>query len=101
VENGARSHSRNPAGEIPAGTATDRELTGHLATYKTEIPLTLRILESETSTPSSSRQLKMLWNDVEWRDGSLSGAMLGDVGTEETSRRPYAALLAQAAWRTS
>ena len=31
----------------------------------------------------------MSLNDVTWKDDSPSGRMLGDIGIEEASRRPY------------
>jgi hypothetical protein len=63
--------------------------SGKLVTYKTEIPLTLRILESGDVQAQLGAQMKMLWNDVTWRDGYLSGRMPGDIGTEDAGRRPY------------
>jgi CubicO group peptidase (beta-lactamase class C family) len=63
--------------------------TGKLVTYKAEIPLTLRILESGDVHAQLGSQMKMLWNDVTWRDGYLSGRMPGSVGTEDAGRRPY------------
>src|SRR5438874_9259280 len=56
---------------------------------KTEIPLTLRILESGDVHAQLGAQMKMLWNDVIWRDGYLRGRMPGDIGTEDAARRPY------------
>jgi CubicO group peptidase (beta-lactamase class C family) len=63
--------------------------TGKLFTYKTEIPLTLRILDSGDVHAQLGGQMKMLWNDVTWRDGYLSGRMPGDIGAEDAGRRPY------------
>jgi len=34
-------------------------------------------------------QFKMLLNDVTWENETLSGRMLGDIGTEDANRRPY------------
>jgi len=33
--------------------------------------------------------MKMLWNDVTWRDGYLRGRMPGDIGIEDAGRRTY------------
>src|SRR5882724_2881010 len=62
---------------------------GKLVTYKAEIPMTLRVLESGDIHAQLRGQMKMLWNDVRWEDGTLSGTMPGDVGTEDAGRRPY------------
>jgi CubicO group peptidase (beta-lactamase class C family) len=63
--------------------------TGKLVTYKTEIPLTLRILDSGDVNAQLGKQMKMLWNDITWRDGQLSGRMPGSVDTDDAGRRPY------------
>jgi CubicO group peptidase (beta-lactamase class C family) len=63
--------------------------SGKLVTYKAEIPLTLQIFESGDVHAQLGKQMKMLWNDVEWRDGYLSGRMPGDVGTEDAARHAY------------
>jgi Beta-lactamase len=63
--------------------------TGKLVTYRGEIPLELRILESGDVHAQLGGQMRMLWNDVIWRDGYLSGRMPGNVGTEDAGRRPY------------
>jgi hypothetical protein len=63
--------------------------TGALSTYKADIPLVLRVLESGEVHAQLGGQLKMLLNDVTWENETLSGRMLGDVGIEEASRRPY------------
>jgi hypothetical protein len=64
--------------------------SGKLVTYKNEIPLTVRILESGDIHAQLGGQLTMLWNDVRWDDGWLSGRILGNIGTEDAGRRPYA-----------
>jgi len=64
--------------------------SGKLVTYKNEIPMSLRILESGDIHAQLGGQMKMLWNDVRWADGFLSGRMSGDIGTEDAGRRPYA-----------
>jgi CubicO group peptidase (beta-lactamase class C family) len=63
--------------------------TGTLYTYKAELPLTLRFLESGDVHARLGSQLKTLLNDPRWQDGYLSGRMTGDVGTEDANRRPY------------
>jgi len=63
--------------------------TGKLVTYKAEIPLTLRIPDSGDVHGQLAGQMKMLWNDITWRDGYLSGRMPGSVGTEDADRRPH------------
>ncbi len=62
---------------------------GKLVTYRSEIPMTLRVLESGDIHAQLRGQMKMLWNEVRWHDGTLSGTMPGDVGTEDAGRRPY------------
>ena len=63
--------------------------TGTLCTYKGELPLTLRVLESGDVHARLGSQLKTLLNDVRWQDGYLSGRMTGEIGTEDANRRPY------------
>jgi hypothetical protein len=86
---------REPPAPRPQGTfhPTPELLgswSGTLVTYKTDIPLTVRILESGDIHAQLGQQLKMLWNDVRWSDGFLSGRMLGNIGTDDAGRRPYA-----------
>lgn len=63
--------------------------TGTLYTYKGELPLTLRVLESGDVHARLGSQLRTLLNDVRWQDGCLSGRMTGDIGAEDANRRPY------------
>ena len=78
-----RTESFHPPPELIGAWA------GKLITYKAEIPMTLRILESGDVHAQIGGQMKMLWNNVRWQDGYLTGAMPGDVGTEDAGRRPY------------
>ncbi|HWQ56026.1 MAG TPA: serine hydrolase domain-containing protein [Bryobacteraceae bacterium] len=61
---------------------------GHLSTYKAEIPLTVRILESGDVHAQLGTQLKMLWNDTRWDGVAIRGRMPGDLGIEECARGP-------------
>jgi hypothetical protein len=70
----------------PALTGT---WTGALSTYKADTPLVLRVLESGEVHVQFRGQFKMLLNDVSWENDTLSGRMLGDVGTEDANRHPY------------
>jgi CubicO group peptidase (beta-lactamase class C family) len=63
--------------------------TGKLVTYQSEIPLTLQVFASGDVHAQLGKQMKMLWNAVEWHDGYLSGRMPGDIGTEDAARHPY------------
>ena len=76
-----RTESFHPPPELIGAWA------GKLITYKAEIPMTLRILESGDVHAQIGGQMKMLWNNVRWQDGYLTGAMPGDVGTEDAGRR--------------
>jgi hypothetical protein len=51
--------------------------------------LVLRVLESGEVHVQFRGQFKMLLNDVSWENDTLSGRMLGDVGTEDANRHPY------------
>ena len=83
--------------ERPAGVAppfrTPSELLGNwkgaIYTYKAEIPLILRMLESGELHAQVGGQMKMLWNDAAWSGGRLTGRMPGDIGIEEGVRGPY------------
>ncbi|MEO7650736.1 MAG: serine hydrolase domain-containing protein [Bryobacteraceae bacterium] len=59
--------------------------TGNVSTYRRDLPITLEVLESGEVRSQLGNQLKMLWNDVKWTDGYLSGRILGDLGIEETA----------------
>ncbi len=73
---------------------TPRELTGtwtgRIATYKTEIPFTLRFLESGDVHAQLGEQIKTLVNDPRFRDGYFSGLTIGDLRTEDTGSGPAA-----------
>ena len=81
---------QRPQGKFRPAPELQGSWSGKLVTYKTEIPLTVQILESGDIHAQLGQQLKMLWNDVRWSDGLLSGRMLGNIGTDDAGRRPYA-----------
>jgi len=62
---------------------------GNVHTYKGEIPLTFLFKESGDIHVQLGNQLKTLLNDADFKDGYLTGRMLGDIGTEDASRRSY------------
>jgi len=63
---------------------------GIIHTYKEEIPFTLQIQESGDIHARLGNQLWTLLNMVSFNNGKLNGRMMGDVGTEDANRRPYA-----------
>jgi CubicO group peptidase (beta-lactamase class C family) len=67
---------------------------GALHTYQSDLPLTLQIFNSGEIHAKLGDQLVSLVNDVTFKDGYLSGQMLGDLGTDDVNRhRPYQLLL--------
>jgi len=78
-----------PPAETPPSSATPPVAgtwVGYVSTYKAEIPFTLDIATNHARLGS---QLETVLNDAEWNDGVLTGRMLGDIGTEDASRRPH------------
>ncbi len=65
------------------------EWRGAVHTYQGEVPLMLDFKESGDVHAQMGTQLKTLVNDVELKDGQLTGKMMGDIGTEDANRRPY------------
>lgn len=65
------------------------EWKGKVVTYKGEIPLTFWFKESGDIHVKLDDQLKTLLNDVNFKDGYLSGMMMGNIGTEDANRRLY------------
>ena len=63
--------------------------SGEAHTYKGELPLTLEFQEDGDIHVRLGDQLRTLLNDVKFEDGTLTGRMTGDLGTEDTRRRPY------------
>lgn len=61
---------------------------GHVSTYKADIPITVRILESGDVHAQLGAHLKMLWNDTRWDGVAIRGRMAGDLGIEECTRGP-------------
>ena len=62
--------------------------TGSVATYQGEMPLTLRVLESGDIHAQLGDGMKMLVNEPLWENQYLSGAFIGDLGTEDTGPGP-------------
>jgi CubicO group peptidase (beta-lactamase class C family) len=62
---------------------------GAISTYQKEIPMTLEVQDAGDIHVQLGDQLKTLLNNARFRDGVLSGAMQGDIGIPEASRRPY------------
>jgi len=65
------------------------EWSGSVHTYKGEIPITLWFKESGDVQVKMGNQLKTLLNDVGFKNGCLTGRMMGDIGTEDANRRRY------------
>ncbi len=63
--------------------------TGAVSTYKSELPLTLEIRESGDVHARLGRRLETLLNNPVFRDGVLTGTMMGDLGTEDANRRRH------------
>lgn len=61
---------------------------GRVATYKADLPFTVRFIESGDVHAQIGRQLTMLWNDVRWDGARVHGRMPGDLGIEECARGP-------------
>jgi CubicO group peptidase (beta-lactamase class C family) len=91
--------SQPPRPPAPLPPALKGTWTGALSTYKADIPLVLRVLDSGEVHAQLGRQIETLLTDVKWEpdpfsgqkpeDVTLSGRMPGDIGIEEASRRPY------------
>jgi CubicO group peptidase (beta-lactamase class C family) len=63
--------------------------SGTLRTYEQDVPLTLEFRESGDVHAKLGEQLKTLLNDVELKDGRLTGKLFGDMGTSDTERLPH------------
>jgi len=61
---------------------------GQIITYKQELPLTLRLLDSHEVHAQLGDQKKVLVNDPRWEDGYFSGEFIGNLGTEDTGPGP-------------
>jgi CubicO group peptidase (beta-lactamase class C family) len=90
-----RSNSNPPPAAAPAPKpfAAPPDLmgtwTGKLVTYRAELPLEVRVLESSEIRVRVGSQLQMLLNDVRLDGGYLSGRFQSDINTEDANRRPY------------
>lgn len=76
-------------GEFRAPPELVGSWTGTLSTYKSEIPLMLRVLESGEVQAKLGSQFRTLLDSPSWENNTLSGRMTGDIGTEDANRRPY------------
>jgi len=63
--------------------------SGNVHTYIKDIPINIWFKENGDVHVQLGEQLKTLLNDVKFKDGYLSGKMMGDVLTEDANRRPY------------
>lgn len=72
-----------PAGEL-VGT-----WKGSVQTYRGEVPFALEIQTDGDIHARLGTQLQTLLNRAGYRNGYLIGAMMGDIGTEDASRRPH------------
>jgi CubicO group peptidase (beta-lactamase class C family) len=62
--------------------------SGKIATYKGELPLTLRLLDSGEIHAKLDDQMKMLVNEPRWENLYFSGEFISDLGTEDTGPGP-------------
>lgn len=62
---------------------------GIVYTYKKDIPVTFWINQLGDVHVKMGDQLKVLLNDVSFKDDTLTGKMVGDIGTEDANRLPY------------
>ncbi len=62
---------------------------GSVHTDREELPLVLTFQPDGDVHARLGSQLATLLNDARLNDGWLGGRMLGDIGTEDASRRPY------------
>jgi len=62
--------------------------SGKIVTYKGELPLTLRLLDSGEIHATMGDQMKMLVNEPRWENQYLSGQFIGDLGTDDTGPGP-------------
>jgi hypothetical protein len=62
--------------------------SGKIATYKGELPVTLRLLDSGEIHAKLGDQMKMLVNEARWENQYFSGEFIGDLGTEDTGPGP-------------
>jgi hypothetical protein len=89
----AEKEEKERAGKTTPGFTPPAELigdwSGAVHTYQGEIPLTLSFKQSGDVHARLGDQLQTLLNDVELKDGRLTGRMMGDVGVEDANRRPY------------
>ena len=81
--------SRKRASRFKPGRKLIGEWSGSVHTYKGEIPITFWFKGSGDVHIKMGDQLVTLLNDVNFRQGYLSGRMIGDIGTEDANRRLY------------
>ncbi|HJU43051.1 MAG TPA: serine hydrolase domain-containing protein [Vicinamibacterales bacterium] len=63
--------------------------TGEVHTHRAAVPLTIEIKKDGDIHARLGIQLQTLLNRVVWRDGYLTGQMMGDIGTDDASRTPH------------
>ena len=90
------ARNQPPPNQPPASPATTKppsefvgKWSGKVHTYKGELPLTLWFQESGDIHARLGDQLETLLNEASFRNGTLTGRMMGDIGTEDANRRPY------------
>jgi CubicO group peptidase (beta-lactamase class C family) len=62
---------------------------GTVHTFKEDIPVTLEIKADGDIHAQLGEQMKALVNRTDFRDGYLSGQMIGDIRTEDANRTSY------------
>ena len=87
-----RSHPRHapekPARPASFDTALQGDWAGTVRTYQDDLPLRLRFTSNGSLHAKLGRQLWTLVNDAQVTDGRLTGSMLGNVNTGDTTRHP-------------
>ncbi|QBD74871.1 class A beta-lactamase-related serine hydrolase [Ktedonosporobacter rubrisoli] len=62
---------------------------GHVHTYEGDIPFTLWFKETGDVQAQLGTQLKTLVNKVQFKEQYFTGAMMGDIGTQDARRYPH------------
>ena len=82
-----------PQSSVGTDVRPVRELLGDwrgtVHTYEKDFPLTLSFKPSGDVHARLGEQLATLVNDVEFKDGRLTGKMCGSIGTTDANRRPH------------
>ena len=81
--------SEDQAGAGRPGPELAGAWAGAVHTYKGEVPLTLWVRESGEVEARLGNQEKTLVTGARFREGAVEGETKGDLGIEDSNRRPY------------